>query len=202
MSTLMKRLAIVLALALCLDSGACGRASDAKLQRWQDVLAARDASARAPSDLASKQAYVDSLSAFLASYPDDLEARSLYEREQLEYARRLVSHGRYSTAIPYYESILERNPEHADARRELAAAKEREIVPRERFAALRRDMTMQEVRGILGDPRSGWIHRVSHDGRNEETWYYTKSTGGRASVSFRDGKAFLAEYDSVIVLPR
>lgn len=191
-------IAIVATLSILLAS--CLERSPAQMVLWRDIGELRKESAASPDSLETKQRYVDALSNYLQAYPDDAEALGLYEKEELAYARELVLRGRHNAAIPYYESILSRIPDHAEARAGLELARAQANVPREKFDELRRNMTLDEVRELLGAPRPGWTHTLEKGSSKYETWYYRKPDGNTASVGFVDGKAYVAEYDGVIRL--
>jgi hypothetical protein len=195
----MRRLA-ALAVALSILLVACMERSPAQMVLWRDVEKLKREAAASPDSLDAKQRYVDALSNYLRAYPRDEEALELYETEELAYARELVRRGSHAAAIPHYESILTRNPNNVDARSELDAARAQASVPREKFEELRRGMSPDEVRAILGAPRPGWTHVLARGASSYETWYYRKADGGNASVGFVDGKAYVAEYDGVIKL--
>ncbi len=191
-------IAIVAALSMLLAS--CLERSPAQLVLWRDILELQKQATASPSSLEAKQRYVDALATYLRAYPKDGEAVELYEAEELAYARELARRGRHAAAIPYYESILARNPENTEARAELELARSQASVPREKFDELRRGMTPDQVREILGAPRPGWSHTLKKGTNTYETWYYRKPDGGKASIGFVDGRAYVAEYDGVIRL--
>ena len=39
---------------------------------------------------------------------------------------------------------------------------------------------------LLGAPRPGWSHTIEKSGRSYETWYYKRTDGGVASITFVD----------------
>lgn len=194
------RTTATLLLAIVLTAAACGGRSPAQAVLWRDVTELRQKAEADPSSLEAKQRYVDALAQFVRAYPDDREATELYGVEELAYARELVRRGRHAAAIPYYENLLEREPGNADAAEELRQARAQAVVPRERFDALRKGMTRDEVAELLGQPRPGWTHTLQKGKSTYETWYYRKADGGNASVGFVDGEAWVAEYDGVIRL--
>lgn len=191
-------IAIVAILSILLAS--CFERTPAQMVLWRDTLELQKQSTANPTSLEAKQRYVDALATYLHAYPDDAEALALYEAEELAYARELVRRGRHNAAVPYYMSILSRNPSHAEARAELEIARAQASVPREKFDELRRGMTQDEVRELLGATRPGWTHTLKKGSSTYETWYYRKPNGTKASVGFVDGKAYVAEYDGVIRL--
>ena len=193
------RLTLALLLALALAVG-CPARSPAQRVLWRDVLRMQAASNSNPGSLELRQKYVDSLASFLKAFPNDKDALALYEKEELSYARELVKRGRLAAAMQYYQSILSRHPDRQEVRAELEEVRERADVPRDRFDDLRKGMSMDDVRDLLGDPRRGWTHTMQKGSKVEETWYYKKEGGGMASVSFLDGKAFVAEYDGIVML--
>ncbi|MCM2317025.1 MAG: hypothetical protein NDJ92_17900 [Thermoanaerobaculia bacterium] len=194
------RLTITILAILSILLASCLERTPAQMVLWRETLELREQSTANPASLEAKQRYVDALATYLHAYPDDAEALALYETEELAYARELVRRGRHNAAIPYYVSILSRNPGHAEARAELETARAQASVPREKFDELRRGMTQEEVRELLGATRPGWTHTLEKGSSTYETWYYRKPDGSKASVGFVDGKAFVAEYDGVIRL--
>lgn len=194
------RLTIAIVAILSTLLAACLERTPAQMVLWRDTLELRDQSTANPASLEAKQRYVDALATYIHTYPDDAEALALYETEELAYARELVRRGRHNAAIPYYRSILSRSPGHAEARAELEIARAGSSVPREKFDGLRRGMTQEQVRELLGATRPGWTHTLEKGSSTYETWYYRKPDGGTASVGFVDGKAYVAEYDVVIRL--
>lgn len=193
-----RSIAILATLALLL--AACLERTPSQMVLWRDIRELQKEASASPTSIEAKQRYVDALSNYLQAYPDDAEALALYEKEELAYARELAQRGRHTAAIPHYESILKRNPANEAARTELALARSQASVPREKFDELRRDMTPDEVRALLGAPRPGWTHTLEKGKSSFETWYYPKADGGKASVGFVDGRAYVAEYDGVIRL--
>ena len=194
------RLLISAVAALALLLAACLERSPAQLVLWRDVLERQKQATADPTSLEARQQYADALANFLRAYPNDAEARTLYEKEELAYARELARRGRQTAAIPYYESILSRNPENAEARAELELARSQASVPKERFAQLRRGMTPDEVTALLGAPRPGWTHTLEKGTTRYETWYYQRTDGGLASVGFVDDRTYIAEYEGVLRL--
>jgi tetratricopeptide (TPR) repeat protein len=194
------RVAAAFALALSILAAGCVERSPAQLVLWRDVRELRRQADADPSSPALRQRYIDALANYVRAYPDDAEASTLYGREELAYARELVRQGRQAAAIPYYENILEREPDRADVVQELEAARAQAGVPRTSFESLRKGMTRDEVTALLGAPRPGWSHTLQKGSSTYETWYYRKPDGGTASVGFVDGKTYVAEYDGVLRL--
>lgn len=189
---------VVLVLALFLFPG-CGDDRSSKT-RWKDVEAARTAHRSNPDSLDARQAYVDTLSSYLAEHPGDDRASRLFLEEEVAYARFLITKGRFASAIPYFEDALSRSPDDEALATELDRVRDMITVPRERFDQLSRNMTRDEVRHLLGSPRPGWIHAIDKSGRSHETWYYKRTDRGLASVSFIDDLLRQAEYGGPLPL--
>jgi len=186
--------------ALLLAATAIGcRHDEAPRVRWSHVEAAREAASKDPSAI-SRQAYIDALAEYLERHPDDRKASELYVGEEVAYARSLRDKGRYAAAVPYYEDAVARTPGSEQLKTELAEARSRISVPRERFEQLSSHMSREEVRDLLGSPRPGWVHTIEKSGHVYETWYYKRADGGLASVSFVDDTIRLAEYGEFLRL--
>jgi len=188
----------VVILVLLLASG-CGDDATPKI-RWKDVEAARTNHVANPDSLSARQAYVDALAAYLEQHPGDDKATALYLEEEVSYARSLTDKGRFASAVPYYEDALARSPHDKALEAELEEVRGKIAVARERFAQLSKGMSREEVRDLVGSPRPGWSHTIQKAGHTYETWYYKRTDGGVASVSFVDDTILLAEYGEILQL--
>ena len=143
-----------------------------------------------------KQAYADSVRAFVERHPDHGRAREVWQRLQLEFADDLAAMGRHQDSIRFYRAVLTHDPSNAHASRGLATAVERLAVSRDKLLALEKGMSHREVAAILGKPMPGWSAKNKRPEATFEAWYYRTSGGGVAGVYFRDGKVFGAEETS------
>jgi hypothetical protein len=190
---------LVSALLLLLVFAGCG-GDDTRQVSWKDVEAAREGYLADTSSLTARQNYVDTLSAYLLEHPRDDRASKLYLEEEIAYARSLAEKGRFASAVPYYEDAVARAPRDEALKAELEEVRGKIAVSRDRFAQLSKGMSRDEVRDLLGPPRPGWTHVIEKSGRSYETWYYKRTDGGVASVSFVDDSILLAEYGEVLPL--
>ncbi|MGZ4808757.1 MAG: hypothetical protein ACXV7D_05450 [Thermoanaerobaculia bacterium] len=163
---------------------------------WLHVLSRKKAAVAADATPRARQVYADSLRAFVMKHPSHSRAREVYRLVQLEFARELASHGRYSDAISLYRSILTEDPGNEAASNEMAAAAERMAVSRLKLLALEKGMSQSDVLHLLGKPMPGWKVKNRHRDAVLESWYYRTTDGGLAGVYFRDGELLAAEEKS------
>lgn len=163
---------------------------------WRHVLEQKRLAVANEASAMHKQAYADSLVAFVRRHPDHSRAREVYHRVQLEFADELMALGRYRDAIRFYRSVLTHDETNEDARRSMAGAAERLAVAHDRLEQLEKGMSRREVVGLLGRPIPGWSVQRTRRGSSVEAWYYRTTTGGIAGVYFRDGEVFAAEANS------
>ena len=182
-------------------ASACGGQADVDQagdhqSEWRDVLRHKPAAVAADASPDQKQAYADSVRAFVLKHPNHSRAVEVWQRLQLEFADDLAAGGRYQDAIRIYRSVLTHHPENDHARSGLAVAATRLAVSREGLMALRKGMSQRQVAALLGKPIPGWSIRNRRAGATFEAWYYRTRTGSLAGVYFRDGKVFAAEETS------
>jgi hypothetical protein len=190
----MRRLLVPVALvALACCSG--GDSSDSS-HEWLHVLRHKKAAVAPNATPQQKQAYADSLGAFVQAHPTHSRAREVYERIQVDFANELASLGRYQDAVRFYRAVLLHDPGNADAQRGLAGAVAHLAVTHEQLLQLERGMSQHEVARILGKPIPGWTSRLERRDSVVEAWYYRKVGGGVAGVYFRDGDLLAAEENS------
>ncbi len=189
----MRRLALLFALvATCCG----GRDAADNAPEWLHVLGRKKAAVLPNATQRQKQAYADSLAAFLARYPTHPRAREVYRRIQLDFAQELAALGRYQDAIRFYRAVLADDPHNHEALLGLAAAVDRLTVSRQKLLALQKGMSQREVTGLLGKPIPGWTARTVRPDCVIEAWYYRTTDHGVAGVYFRDGTLFAAEENS------
>ena len=162
---------------------------------WRKVLEQKKA-AVSDTTAQSKQAYADSLAAFVRKHPNHSRAREVYHRVQLEFADELMALGRHQDAIRFYRSVLTHDATNPLAQRGLTEAADRLAISQEKLEKLEKGMSHRQVAGILGKPIPGWTVKKRHRGLTVEAWYYRTTAGGIAGVYFRDGEVFAAESNS------
>jgi tetratricopeptide (TPR) repeat protein len=192
----MRRPLLVCAAALVLAS--CGAGTDsAESQRdWLHVLSRKKAAAAPSATTSAKQAYADTLGAFVQKHPQHARARTVYQRIQLDFANELASLGRYQDAIRFYRAVAAADPQNEEATRGLANAVDRLAVSKKKLLALEKGMSQHDVAQLLGKPIPGWKAKSERRDPAIEAWYYRTQEGGVAGVYFRDGELFAAEENS------
>lgn len=191
----MRHLGLVLVLLLPLACAPETPQEPDHQSEWRTVLEQKKAAA-AEASTQTKQAYADSLAAFVRKHPNHSRAREVYHRVQLEFADELMALGRHQDAIRFYRSVLTHDARNAEAQRGLTDAAEKLAISQEKLEQLEKGMSHREVAGILGKPIPGWSLKKQHRGLVVEAWYYRTTTGGIAGVYFRDGEVFAAESNS------
>ena len=198
------RFSTVPATLLLLLAAACAdrNAQSDHQSEWQDVLRHKKAAVASDARPEHKQAYADSVRAFVQKHPDHGRAREVWQRLQLEFADDLAAVGRQQDAIRFYRGVLAHDPTNAAASRGLATAVDRLAVSREKLLVLEKGMSHRQVASILGKPMPGWSVKNKRPEATFEAWYYRTRGGGVAGVYFRDGKVFAAEETSHAKLGR
>jgi tetratricopeptide (TPR) repeat protein len=186
-----------LLLLLLLGAIACsGRKTTDDAPEWIQVLSRKKAAVAPEATPRQKQAYADSLGAFVARYPTHSRARDVYRRIQLDFARELNALGRYQDAIRFYRAVLSDDPKNPEALRGLGEALDRLTVSRQKLLALEKGMSQRDVAHLLGKPIPGWTARTERPDCVIEAWYYRTTDRGIAGVYFREGTLFAAEENS------
>ena len=185
----------VVSLAAALALAACGggEVQPDHQAEWHQVLEQKKAATAPDAPVAHKQAYADSVRAFVHKHPDHGRAREVWQRMQLEFADELADHGRNQDAIRIYRAVLGHDSTNEHARQGLAAAAARLAITREKLLSVEKGMSHREVAKLLGKPIPGWIVEKTRASVDYEAWYYRTSGGGVAAVYFREGKVFAAE---------
>jgi hypothetical protein len=198
------RFSTVLATLLLLIAAACAdrTAQPDHQTEWRDVLRHKKAAVAPDARPEQKQAYADSVRAFVEKHPDHSRGREVWQRLQLEFADELAALGRHQDSIRFYRAVLAHDPSNAEASRGLATAVERLAVSRDKLLALQKGMSHRQVASILGKPMPGWSTRNKRPEATFEAWYYRTRGGGVAGVYFREGKVFAAEETSHAKLGR
>ncbi len=169
---------------------------------WRNVLRQKDAAAAPDASLQHKQAYADSVRAFIKKHPNHGRARDVWHRIQLEFADDLAAVGRNHDAIRFYRAVLSHDETNEHARRGLAIAVDRLAVSRNKLQTLAKGMTQRQVASLIGKPLPGWSVRADRAEADFEAWYYRTRAGSVAAVYFRDGKVLAAEEASNARLAR
>ncbi len=190
----MRRSLLLFAL-LAAACGGKGSGPDATGE-WRGVLQQKRAATAPNATAREKQAYADSLGAFVERNPSHSRAREVYQRIQIDFARDLAALGRHQDAIRVYRAVLAHDSRNADATRGLTEAIDRLAVTRAKLVQLERGMSEHEVAHILGKPIPGWTETKERPDATIECWYYRTAEGGVAGVYFRDGALFAAEEKS------
>jgi len=163
---------------------------------WVQVLGRKKAAQSANATPHQKQAYADSLAAFVTRYPTHARAREVYHRVQLDFAIELSALGRDQDAIRFYRAVLNDDPQNREALAGLSASVDRLTVSRRKLLSLEKGMSQHDVAKILGKPIPGWTATTERPDCTIEAWYYRTSDHGVAGVYFRDGTLFAAEANS------
>ena len=190
----MRRTAVLLVILAV----SCGGAKDAPdhSTEWRDVLERKKAAVAPNATPHQKQAYADSIAAFIDRHPTHSRAREVYHRIQLDFANELSSLGRYHDAIRFYRAVLAHDPRNPEAERGIALAVDRLSVSRAKLLELQKGMSKREVAHLLGKPIPGWTVTKRRRDSVVDSWYYRKNDGTVAGVYFRDGELFAAEENS------
>jgi hypothetical protein len=184
---------------------ACGGSQNGQADHqaeWRDVLRRKDAAAAPDAATHHKQAYADSVRAFVQKHPDHGRAREVWQRIQLQFADDLAAVGRQHDAIRFYRAVLTHDETNEHARRGLAIAVGRLAISRDKLQTLAKGMSQRQVANVLGKPMPGWSVRADRAEARFEAWYYRTRGGSVAAVYFRDGKVLAAEEASNARLAR
>lgn len=108
--------------------------------------------------------------------------------------------GDYQRAIRIYTDAIQVDPDNADLKAALAAAEENRFVNQDRFAAVKKGMTRDEVREMLGPVNLRNIR--DYKDRDVIAWFYpTAADGAAAAVYFRKAggeyKTYEMKYEAV-----
>jgi hypothetical protein len=134
----------------------------------------------------------DFLNLALNDFPEDpgtIEGLGIYADEAILIARDTIFQaGDYKKAIDqldaalsYYDSLD--LPPYQPLVDEIATLRDMRFITRERFDLVKKKMTMDEVKEIIGYPYYQNIQRNEKQG--VETWLYRKSEGGAAAIYFK-----------------
>jgi hypothetical protein len=124
--------------------------------------------------------------------------------EDIVLARQLIDEGGdYQRAIAIYKEDLAIDPGNPQVEEELAKAQGRRYMARDTFAQLKKGMSQDEVRGVLGAPNPHSVR--SYPDRGVVGWFYPKDAGGAAAAVWfsrndgHDGQyaVYLFDFDAI-----
>lgn len=176
--------------------------------------AAADPAAQAPVDAANTELgkLQEAFSGRLAAYinadppvvgepmrPDQLAAIRMNSAEGMLVAKEYIdAGGDYRRAIDIYNQLLSADPDNPELKAALAEAEAKRFMSAERFAAVAKKMTEDEVIAALGRPLARNVK--SYPDRNVTAWFYPKDDQGNAAgVFFHSDKKTVYEtnFDAV-----
>jgi len=150
----------------------------------------------------------DFLNLALNEFPEDpgtIEGLNIYADEAILIARDTIFQaGDYKKAIDqldaassYYESLD--LPPYQPLVDEIATLRDIRFITRERFDLVKKNMTMDEVKEIVGYPYYQNIQRNEKQG--VETWLYRKKEGGAAAIYFKmkTSKMYNKNFEAVTI---
>ncbi len=167
----------------------------------EELTIARDAAFDA-----AQGALADFLNVALNDFPEHpatVEGLNIYADEAILIAEdTVVKAGDYKkatdqlgSAVSYYESLS--IPVYPKLAAKLAELQDMRYINQERFDLVTKDMTMDEVKEVVGVP---YYQNIQIDEkRGVETWLYRKVDGGAAAIYFRikTGKTYDKKWDAV-----
>ena len=110
----MRRFLVLIAMAAVSCGGNGSDAAD-NSSEWLHVLRHKQAASAPNAPIHAKQAYADTLGAFVAKHPTHSRAREVYQHIQLDFAHELASLGRHQDAIRIYRAVLTHDPKNEAA---------------------------------------------------------------------------------------
>jgi tetratricopeptide (TPR) repeat protein len=110
-----------------------------------------------------------------------LEALRMKSDEDIVLAHQFIEQGGdYRRAIEIYEAALAIDPDNPRLKGELAEARAHRYMTAERFAQIKKGMTQDEVRALLGQPNVRDVRDFPE--RGVTAWFYAKDADGRAAA--------------------
>lgn len=131
--------------------------------------------------------------------PDQLAAIRMNSAEGMLVAKEYIdAGGDYRRAIDIYNQLLNADPDNPELKAALADAEANRFMSAERFAAVTKKMTEDEVVAALGRPLARNVK--NYPDRNVTAWFYPKDEQGNAAgVFFHSDKKTVYEtnFDAV-----
>ncbi len=122
-----------------------------------------------------------------------LEAVRLKSDEDMIVASEYIEEGGdYARAIRIYEDALTADPDNPKLEQALAKAQADRYMTRQRFDLVKKRMTQDEVRGLLGSVNPRNVRE--HPDQGVVAWFYSKEGGGAAGVYFRKDRGQFLVY--------
>jgi tetratricopeptide (TPR) repeat protein len=110
-----------------------------------------------------------------------LDAVRMKSDEEIHLAHQFIEQGGdYRRAIEIYEAALSVDPDNPRLQGELAGARAHRYMTAERFSQVKKGMTQDEVRALLGQPNVRDVRDFPE--RGVSAWFYTKDADGRAAA--------------------
>src|SRR6059058_5848816 len=101
----MRRFLVLIAMA-AVSCGGNGSDASYNSSEWLHVLRHKQAATAPNAPVHAKQAYADTLGAFVQKHPTHSRAREVYQLIQLDFAHELAVVGRHQDAIRIYRAVL------------------------------------------------------------------------------------------------
>lgn len=131
-----------------------------------------------------------------------LDALRMKSDEDIALAHQFIGQGGdYRRAIEIYEAALAIDPDNPRLKEELGSARAHRYMTAERFSQVKKGMTQDEVRELLGQPNVRDVRDFPE--RGVTAWFYTRDADGRAAAVWfarEKGGAFavyMADFDAV-----
>jgi hypothetical protein len=134
-----------------------------------------------------------------------LDVLRMKSDEDAALARQFIEQGGdYRRAIEIYEAALAVDPDNPRLQQELASARAHRYMTADRFAQVKKGMTPDEVRSLLGPPNVRDVRDFPE--RGVTAWFYTKDADGRAAAVWFSKESgapavYLADFDAVLTSP-
>ena len=115
--------------------------------------------------------------------PRQMEAIRMKSAEDILIASEFIDMGgNYKRAIDIYNQSMLLDPDNPDLQAALAHAEEMRYMTEERLAQVKKKMSPDEVRELLGPVNLNFIKK--YDDRGVTAWFYPREDGGAAAVFF------------------
>ncbi|MEM6456762.1 MAG: hypothetical protein AAF772_16845 [Acidobacteriota bacterium] len=119
--------------------------------------------------------------------PEQAGAIRIKSTEDIQVAREYIEKGGdYQRAIDIYSQSLTLDPDNEALQTALAEAEANQYMTEERFAAVEKKMTQDEIRATLGQVNLRNVKE--YDDGAVVAWFYRKEDGGAAGVFFNETK--------------